>query len=97
MKNNISIYFLIIFTYKKHANIKVNLAVINGSLEVIIRCPFRVSGELFNVPHQTLLLFAALQSWKHYGTLDKKNKYCVFDGFLHITSLHKSVIHNQLL
>lgn len=79
------------------ANIKENLAAINGALKVIICCPFRVSGELFNMPHQTLLLFAALQSWKHYGTLDKENKYCVLDGFLHITSLHKSMAHNQLL
>lgn len=90
-------YCFYIVHFRNIENIKENRAPINGALKVIICCPVRVSGELFNVPHQTLLLFAALQSWKHYGTLDKENKYCVLDGFLHITSLHNSVAYNQLL
>lgn len=72
-------------------NLYYNSADIKENLSTIQMLPWKLSHAILcdlwgTVPcapsNITLFSFSALQLLKHYGTLDKENKYCTFNGFL---------------
>lgn len=73
--------------YYNCADIKENLTTIQmlpWQLPHAILCESLGNSSLCPIKHYSFFFFflPALQLLKHYGTLDKENKYCTFNGFL---------------
>lgn len=94
-ESRIHLYVLLFLAnlYCNCADIKENLATVQmlpWKLSHAILCEPLGNSSLGPIKHYSFSLplsllfffFKALQLLKHYGTLDKENKYCAFNGFL---------------
>lgn len=96
-------FFFLPNLYYNCADIKDNLTTIQilpWKLSHAILCKPLGNSSLCPIKHYSFFFPTALQLLKHYGTLDKENKYFAFNGFLiccvytnwHTINYHKYII-----